>query len=63
MILRLLTERDLKRLKVSPAEVSRGLSALDKYRVLALLSPAGDAARGLFDHGRGCKAFSRWCQG
>jgi transcriptional regulator with XRE-family HTH domain len=61
-IVALLTEQDLAHLGVSAADVSSGLSALERYRILGL--PAGsaarDAARELFDHGRGGDAWRQW---
>jgi hypothetical protein len=61
-VLALLTEVDLEHLGVSAAEVAGGLTALDRYRIMGLPpdSAAGDAARGLFDHGRGGDAWTAW---
>jgi hypothetical protein len=58
----LLTEADMAWLRVSAAEVSRGLNALERYRIMGLPagSAAGDEARALFDSGRGEEAFIRW---
>jgi hypothetical protein len=58
-IVELLTFADMAHLRVS----ARGeLSMLDRYRMLGLPegSAAGDAARALFDHGRGGEALDRW---
>jgi hypothetical protein len=58
----LLTEQDLAHLGVSDADVSNGLSALERYRILGLPagSAAGDAGRTLFDHGRGGDGWAQW---
>ncbi|OBF70498.1 hypothetical protein A5750_23285 [Mycobacterium sp. 852002-51613_SCH5001154] len=64
-ILYLLTSDDLAWLRVMPSEVAIGLSALERYRFLGLPagSAAGDAARAMFDHGRGEAAFTEWVYG
>lgn len=59
-ILSLLTPLDVKRLGVTAEDAARGLSPLDRYRVLGLPSAAGAAARELFDSGRGQAAFTSW---
>jgi hypothetical protein len=64
-IVELLTPADLARLGVSAADVAAGeseLSMLDRYRFLGLpqASAAGEAARDLFDHGRGTGPFAKW---
>ena len=61
-ILLLLTEADSAHLGFSADDVAAGLSMLERYRVLGLPSgsAAGEAARALFDHGRGEDAFSDW---
>lgn len=55
----LLSPADLEHLGVSAVD---GLSMLDKYRFLGLPegSAAGEAARRLFDHGRGSDAITAW---
>jgi hypothetical protein len=47
---------------VTPAEVAAELSTSDRFRFMGLPagSAASDAARKLFDHGRGEEAFTRW---
>jgi hypothetical protein len=61
-VLALLTPADLTWLGVTAAEVEAGrLGALRRYRFLGLRSPAGAAARVLFDSGRGSDRFSEWC--
>ncbi|ASW90734.1 hypothetical protein A5626_08330 [Mycobacterium marseillense] len=59
-ILSLLSSDDLAHLGVTPADVAGGLNTLERYRFLSLPagSAAGDAARRLFDHGRGEDAFT-----
>jgi hypothetical protein len=60
-ILSLLTADDLRRLGgVSRAQVAVGLTTLERYRILGLQSPAGDACRALFDHGRNAEVFDAW---
>ena len=60
-IVALLTEADMAHLG-SAGDVVGGLTALERYRVLCLPagSAAGDAARALFDHGRGGDAWREW---
>ncbi|MCV7309032.1 helix-turn-helix domain-containing protein [Mycobacterium paraffinicum] len=59
-VLSLLTQADMRRLGI--AELGE-LDALVRFRFLSLPvgSGAGDAARALFDHGRGSEAFAEWC--
>lgn len=61
-IMSLLTPDDLKWLGLTPPDLAGGLSVLERFRFLGLPagSVAGDAARGLFDHGRGEEAFTEW---
>jgi hypothetical protein len=59
-IVALLTDADLAHVGVSAADVSSGLSALERYRIMGLRSAAGDAARELLDHGRGGDAWAQW---
>ena len=61
-ILVLLTDQDLAHLGVSDADVSNGLSALERYRILGLPagSAAGDAGRALFDHAHGGDGWAQW---
>jgi hypothetical protein len=56
------TEHDVAVPGLSAAEVSRGLSVLERYRIMGLPpeSAAGDAARRLFNHGRGGDAWTVW---
>jgi transcriptional regulator with XRE-family HTH domain len=62
-VVSLLTDADLARLGVSRAVMAAGeLDALTRYRMLGLPagSAAGEAARTLFDHGRGGQAWDAW---
>ncbi len=60
-VLSLLTAGDVEHLGVSATDVVGGLTPLDRYRVLGLpAGTAGDAARALFDHGRGAEAWHAW---
>jgi Helix-turn-helix domain of resolvase len=61
-VLAVLTEPDRAHLGVTAGAVAGGLSKLDRYRMLGLPqgSAAGDAARRLFDHGRGGDAWGAW---
>jgi DNA-binding CsgD family transcriptional regulator len=60
-IISLLTSEDMAELGVSAADVAAGLNPLQRYRVMYLRpSAAGDAARELFDHGRGGEAWGAW---
>lgn len=60
-IVSLLTDADMKCLHMTPYDVS--LDTLQRCRFLSLPpdSAAGQAARGLFDHGRGLEVFAVWC--
>jgi hypothetical protein len=61
-IVALLSESDMARLAVSARDVAGRLSVLDRYRLFGLPagSAAGDAARALFDHGRGADTWGEW---
>lgn len=65
-ILESLAPAEAAYLGLSAEVVAAGeLSRLDRYRILSLPagSAAGDAAREMFDHGRGGEAFDAWMQG
>lgn len=60
-VVSLLTGPEMTRLHITPYDI--GVDALTRWRFLGLGadSAAGQAARAMFDHGRGGEVFAQWC--